>query len=180
MPDTSSAIVMQKGYRSCSIWLAWRKRGAGASASKKEWKESSISLSYKHQVANSGQVDRVSKVLVVATREACADAVVGVHHGGDAVEAEAVELVLFHVEAEVAEQEAEDLVVIVVEEAAVPELVSAFDAAVEVLVVCAVELVQAVVHILTGVGVDHVEQDGDAHAVGGVNEFFQLFGCACV
>jgi hypothetical protein len=43
--------------------------------------------------------------------------VMGVHHAGDSVEPEAIKHVLLHVEAEVGEEEAQDLVVAVIEEA---------------------------------------------------------------
>lgn len=53
------------------------------------------------------------------TREARADAVVGVHHRSDAIEAETVKHELIHVEAEVREEETEDLVRAIVEKPAV-------------------------------------------------------------
>lgn len=48
---------------------------------------------------------------------------VGVHHARDSVEAEAVELELFHVVPQVGEEEPKDLVRAVVEKATVGELV---------------------------------------------------------
>lgn len=45
---------------------------------------------------------------------------------------------------------------------------------VEVLVVAAVEHVETVQHVLRCVGVDNVEEDSDAHAVGGIDKLFQF------
>lgn len=73
---------------------------------------------HEHEISHGFEVDTVTKVLVVTAREARADAVVGVHHRSDAVEAEAVKHVFVHVEAQVGEQEAQDFMVTVVEQAA--------------------------------------------------------------
>lgn len=66
---------------------------------------------------------------------------VDVHHASHSVKPEAVKLVLFHPEPEVAHEEAENFVVAIVEETAVPELVTALCTLMEVLVVAAVKLV---------------------------------------
>lgn len=62
----------------------------------------------------------------------------------------------------------------VVEQATVPQLVAAFGTFMEVEVVAAIEHVQPIQHILGRVAVDDVEQDGDAHAVRGVNQLLQV------
>src|SRR5690242_28446 len=111
---------------------------------------------------------------MVTTRETCADTVVGVDHACNTVEAEAIELVLVHPEPQVAEQETEDLVVTVVEQSAVPQLVSSLGALVEVLVVAAVEHVQSIQDVLGGVAVDDVQKNGNAHAVRSVNELLEI------
>lgn len=72
---------------------------------------------------------------MVTAREACPNAMMGIHHARHAVEAEAVKLILLYPKPEIAEQETENLVVAVVEEAAIPELVASFAALVEILVV---------------------------------------------
>lgn len=138
----------------------------------------SATTAHQHEVDHCLEVDTVSKVLMVPSREASTDTMVLVHHARHAVEAEAVELVLLDPEAQIAEQEAEDLVVAVVEEAAVPELVPAAAALVEVLVVGAVELVDAIEDVLARVRVHDVEQDGDTHAMRGINQLLQLLWCA--
>lgn len=102
-----------------------------------------------------------------------------VHHRSDAVKAETVKLILFHVEAEVAKQETKDFVVIIIEQSAIPQLMATFGAAVEVLVVGAIELIEAVVHILAGVRVNHIKQHSDAHTVSCVDELLQLVRCTC-
>ena len=58
----------------------------------------------------------VAEVFAVVAGETDADAVVVVENGGDSVEPEAVQFVLFHVEGEVGQQEAQHFVLGVVEE----------------------------------------------------------------
>ena len=93
-----------------------------------------------------------------------------IHHTRHPIKPKPIELVRLHVKSEIAEQEAHDLMVAIVEETAVPEVVPAFAAFVEVLVVGAVEVVDPIEDVLACVRVDDVEEDGDAHAVRGVYE----------
>jgi hypothetical protein len=130
-----------------------------------------------HQVHDALLVDGGSKVLVIAAREACTDAVMSIHHARDAVEAEAIKLVFVHPESEVGEQESKDLVTAIVEETAVPEFMTAFGALVEIAMIGTIKHVQSVEDVLAGMGMNDVEQDGNAHAVCGVDEFHELFGC---
>ena len=62
----------------------------------------------------------------------------------------------------------------VVEQPAVPQLVSSLGALVEVEVVTAVEHVETVKHVLRCVTVHHVQQDGNAHSVRSINELLQV------
>lgn len=64
----------------------------------------------------------------------------------------------------------------VVEEAAVPQGVHAPRRRVEEARVGAVEAVQAVLRVLGGVAVHHVQQHHDAHGVGHVDQLLQLVG----
>jgi len=128
-----------------------------------------------HQVNNSFFVYRWSKVLVVAARKAGPDAVVNVHHTCDTVESEAIELIFIHPKPEVGEEESKDLMMAVVEEATVPELMTALGALVEVAVIGAVEHIQSIENVLACMGMDDVKQDSDAHSMGGVDEFHELF-----
>ena len=82
---------------------------------------------------------------------------VRVKHAGDSVEAETVELILFHPEAQVAEKEAQDFVTAIVEQSAVPQVVAAFRTFMEIEMVAAIEHVQAVEDVFRSVTVDHVE-----------------------
>ena len=132
----------------------------------------------KHHIHDAVFVHARAEVLVISPAEACPDAVVGVEHGSDAVEAKPIELILLHPEAQVTQQKPQNLVRAVVKESRVPEFVPPPRALVEVLVVATVEHVQAVEDVLGGVRVHDVQQDGDAHAVGGVDEFFEVFGVA--
>jgi hypothetical protein len=89
-----------------------------------------------HKVYNSFLVHRGAEVLVVTTAEtpgngqhlqyvkmrvySRSNAVVGVQHTRNTIEAETIELVLLHPEAQIAKKEAQDLVATVVEQPAVP------------------------------------------------------------
>jgi hypothetical protein len=102
--------------------------------------------------------------------------VVSVNHARDSIKAETVKLVLFHPEAQVTEQEPQHLVATVVEQSAVPQVMTAPCSLVEVEVVAAIEHVQSVKDVLGRVAVDDIEQNGNAHAVSGVNELLKLVG----
>lgn len=64
----------------------------------------------------------------------------------------------------------------VVEEAAVPQGVHASRGGVEEARAGAVEAVQAVLRVLGGVAVHHVQQHHNAHGVGHVDQLLQLIG----
>lgn len=113
---------------------------------------------------------------MVAAGETSTDSMMEVHHAGHTVESEAIELVRLHVEAEVTEEEAQDLVVSIVEQSAIPELVTALATFVEVEVVCTVKIIDTIEDVLACMRMDHVQEDCDAHAVCGVNQLLQLFG----
>ncbi len=131
-----------------------------------------------HEVGQVLHVGLGPEVLPVVAREDHLQAVVQVHHAGDPVEAEAVELVLLQVEAQVGQQEAEHLPVAVVEEPGVPHPVVPAGARVEVVAVAAVKHVDAVVAVGGGVAVDAVHQDVEAQLVGPVDEGLELLGGA--
>lgn len=101
---------------------------------------------------------------------------VNVHHTGDPVEPESIELILLNPKPQVAEQEPHDFMVSVVEEATVPEFVSSFPSFVEVKVIGAVELVQPIEDVLAGMRMNDIQEDRYAHAMCGVDEFLQVLG----
>ena len=70
---------------------------------------------YEHQIHHSFQIHSVTEVLVISTRETRANTVVHIHHTSHAVKTEAVELIFFQPELEIAEQEPQDFVTSVVE-----------------------------------------------------------------
>ena len=84
------------------------------------------------------------------------NAVVRVQHAGNTVKSETVELVLLHPETQITEQEAQNLMMTIVEQPAVPQLMSSLYALVEVEVVATIEHVQAIEHILGRVAVNHI------------------------
>lgn len=99
---------------------------------------------------------------------------VGIQHASDSVESEAIELVLIHPEAKIAQQEAQYFMVAVVEETAVPELMTTLCTFMEVEVIAAIKHVQSVQHILGSVTVHDIEQDCDSHAVGSIDQLFEV------
>lgn len=133
-------------------------------------------MTYKHKVYHSLQVNLVTEVFMVSTREACADAVMEVHHTGHTVEAEAVELERLDPPSEVAQQETEDLMVAVVEQATVPEFMTSFASLVKILVIGAVKLVNTVQHVLASMGVDNIQEHCDPQSMCRVDEFLQVLG----
>ena len=101
-----------------------------------------------------------------------------VEHAGDAIEAEAVEVEFVDPVAGVGEEKVEDFWFAVVEAAGVPGGVVAAVAGVKVLVGGAVEAGEAFVFVFDGVGMNEVDDDGDAGFVCGVDELFEFFGGA--
>ena len=106
--------------------------------------------------------------------EGLSQTVVVVQHGGHTVEAEAVEVVFLHPELQIAQQEMDDLVLVVVKAFGAPGTVVAPGTFVEELVGGAVKFVDALPGVDAGVGMDHIQQHGDPHAVGGIDEGFQF------
>ena len=120
----------------------------------------------------------MSVVVVAIGHEALAEAVAVVEHGGDAVEAEAVEVELLEPVLAVGEQEVEHFVLAVVEAKAVPCGMLSAVALVEVLAGVAGKVCQAFHLILHSMAVHDVHDDSKAHAVRLVDEGFQLVGSA--
>ena len=101
-----------------------------------------------------------------------------VEHGGDAVEAEAVEVVLGHPELQVGQQEVQNAGLAVVEALGAPGGMLALVAIVEELPGGAVEHIDALGGVLDGVGMDNIQQDLDAHLVSLVDQVLQILGLA--
>ena len=97
-----------------------------------------------------------------------------IHHARYTIESEAVKLILLHPKSQIAEQETQDFMMTVIEKSAVPKLVPASDTLVEVLVVASVKLIQSVEDVLGSVAVYYVQQHRNAHAMGRVNQLFQI------
>lgn len=130
---------------------------------------------YEHQIHDTFLVRVVTKVFMVATRETSSDTVVLVHHTGNTVESEPVELELLHPVAKITEQEPDNFVRPVVEEATVPEIVPALSSFVEVKVVGPIELVETVQDVLARMRVHNIEEDSDTQSMGRVDQFFEFF-----
>mmetsp|Transcript_57353 Transcript_57353/g.181562 ORF Transcript_57353/g.181562 Transcript_57353/m.181562 type:complete len:632 (+) Transcript_57353:346-2241(+) len=130
-----------------------------------------------HHVHDGVHVGVHAEVLVVVAGEGHLEAVVVVHHGGDAIEAVAVELVLIEPVAGVGEEVAHCLPVPVVEEARVPHPVVPAGARVEE-VVGAVEVVDAIDGVVGGVRVDDVHKHHEPEAMGLIDERLEVLGGA--
>lgn len=103
---------------------------------------------------------------------------VEVEHTRHTIEPEPVELVLVHPKPEIAQEEPHDLVVTVVEQPAIPLIMTPLATFVEVLVIAPVKFVQSVENILRGMAVDYVQQYNKAYTVSGVDELLQILGRA--
>jgi hypothetical protein len=93
MPETSSAIVMTLGYRLCSISFAWIARSESATRKR--------SITYEHKIYNTFLIHLISKVLMIASREAGANTMVHIHHTRNTIEAESIKLIDVHIEAQI-------------------------------------------------------------------------------
>lgn len=71
-----------------------------------------------------------------------------VEHAGNAIEAEAIKVILVHPESEIAQQESHHLMMAVIEESAIPKIVGAFASTVKVLVVGSIEFIESIKYIL--------------------------------
>lgn len=131
---------------------------------------------HQHEVDHTFLVHAWAKILMVSAREASPDTVMKVHHARHAIKPESVEMILLNPESQVTEQESKDLMRAIIEETAIPKLVTPPGTFVEVAMIGAIEEVEPIEDVLTRVGVNDVEKDGYAHAVGGVNELFELVG----
>ena len=84
-----------------------------------------------------------------------------VEHGGDAIEAKAVELKVFEPVGEVGKEEVAGGRMAVVKEEGVPLFVFAFGAAVEEVAFFAVEFADAFGEVFDGMGMNEVENNGN-------------------
>ena len=114
------------------------------------------------QIGDGFGVGIVGEVLGIVI-EVGAQAVIVVQHGGDTVEAEAVEVVLSHPELQVGQQEVQNTGLAVVEALGTPGGMFTLVTVVEELPGGAVEHVDALSGILDSVGVDQIQQNTDAH-----------------
>ena len=114
-------------------------------------------------------------VIVAVVTEGFAEAVAIVKHGGDAVEAEAIEAVLVEPEFAVGEQEVEHLVTPIIEAKRIPGLVFTPTPGVKVLVIRSVEATEAFGFVLDRVAMHDVHDHSQAERMGVVDEVLQLF-----
>lgn len=97
-----------------------------------------------------------------------------VQHTRHAIESETIKLVLVHPESQVAEQESHDFMMTIVEEPAVPLIMTSPTTCVEILVVRPIELIQSIEDVLGSMTVDDIQQDNEAQAMGGIDKLLQV------
>ena len=76
---------------------------------------------------------------------------------------------------QVAEKEPQNFMMSVVKKATVPKLVTSFTAFMEIKVIGPIKLVNSVEDIFACMRMHDIKEDCNVHAMGCVNEFFQLF-----
>lgn len=145
-----------------------------------------------HQVDQRVGVRVQAEVFIVVARESMTQSMRVVQHRSDAVESEAIELVLFHPEAQIGQQETQHFdsetkeiskgenpnrkrhLLRVIEETAVPQVMEPTRIVMEVATVGSVPLVQAVRNVLASVAVDDVQKNIDARFVRHVDQVLQI------
>ena len=110
-----------------------------------------------HEVDQGIHVHPEVEVLPVIPGEPRRDAVVVEQHGGHTVKAEAIKAVLLNEPAEVGQQQPQHLPLAVVKHLGVPQLLLPACPCMEEAVVRAVEVVEAIVDVASGVAVDHIQ-----------------------
>ena len=138
-----------------------------------------IGLGLMHQLVGKLEVGdrlhiRIQGEVPVVIGEVRAQRMVMVEHGGHAIKAEAVEVVLVQPEFQVGEQEVDDLILAVVEALGIPCQMVAPLPLVEELVLGAIEHVDAFRGVFGGVGMHHIQQHPQPHPVGLVHQILQI------
>ena len=143
------------------------------------------------EVCDALLIDGWPEVLVVSTREAAvssisiilngsrrmyvrSDTMVRIEHTGHTVEAVSIEFILFHPEAQITQKETQHLVASIIEQTAVPELMTALRTAMEVEVICSIKLIESINDVLGRMAVNHIEQHNQPHTVSCINKLLQI------
>ena len=132
-------------------------------------------MTYKHEIDDALLVCIITEVLVITSRKTSPNAMVLVHHTRHTVKPESVELKFLHPVTKVAQQKPEDLVRAIVEQPAIPQVMTTFATFMEIEVVGTVELVQTVQDVLARMGVHDIEEDGDTHLMSCVYQLLEIF-----
>ena len=127
------------------------------------------------EIAN-GVVVLMAVEIIAVTAKGFAKSVAIVEHGGDAVEAETIEVELFEPVFAVGKEEMNNFILAVIEAEAVPGGMLATATRIEELAGVAAEIAQTFHFVLDGVALHKVHDDGNAHGVCLVNELLELFG----
>ena len=112
--------------------------------------------------------------IVAVSVEILAETVAVIQHGRHAIKAEAIEMVLFEPVFAVRKQEMQHVILAVIEAEAVPGRMEMAVARIEVLVRVAGEVAESLCLIAGSMAVDDIHDDGDAHIMRRIDEFFQL------
>ena len=82
---------------------------------------------------------------------------VHVEHAGHSVETETIKLVLFHPKTQVTQKEAQNLMVTIIEQPAVPLLMTALTTFMEIQVIRAIEHIESIQDILGSMAMHHIK-----------------------
>ena len=123
------------------------------------------------QIGDRRRIGIHGEILVIVS-ERSAKAVVIVQHRGNPVKPKPVKMIFGLPVFQVGQQEVEHLVFLIIKYLGIPGGVLAASARVEELVGSAVEFVDALPGVFRSMGVDDVQQDGDPHIVGCIDQLF--------
>ena len=127
----------------------------------------------KLQVGNGFGVGIQGEILVVVI-EIGTQTVVVIQHGGHAVKAEPIKVILGHPEGQIGQQEVDHFILAVIKALGTPCRVVTLGAVMEELPCGAVEHIDAFCGILHSMGVHHIQQHAQTQLMGLVDQIFQV------
>ena len=129
------------------------------------------------QIRQSIFVDSRVEIIIVAG-EGFSEAMVEVEHGSNAIEAEAIELIVLNPIVAVGKQKVQHGRLGVVKTTAVPCGMLTTGSFVKILVERAIKTGNAIALVLHAVGVDEINDHGQPEAMGGIDEFLEFLRSA--
>ena len=99
---------------------------------------------------------------MVVTGEANIDSVMMIHHRRNSIESKSVNLILFQVPGQIRKEEAEDFILGIIEDHTVPSRVMAFLTCMRVAMICSIESVYPIVHVIRCMRMDNIDDNHEA------------------